>query len=191
MPVDYIVAGLGNPGLAYRGTRHNAGAALIEELSKRHSIPLTGKKYRSLTGRGIISGRDCLLALPQTYMNLSGQAVRRMLTYTGAPLSHLVIACDDLDLPLGRIRLRLGGGSGGHRGLSSIIESTAGNIFIRLRIGIGRPPGNMAAEEYVLKRFNRTETPLVGETIDRAAQAVETLLSQGIDKAMSLFNGSP
>lgn len=191
MPVDYIVAGLGNPGPAYRGTRHNAGAALVEELSKRHCIPLTGKKYRSLTGRGIIAGRDCLLSFPQTYMNLSGQAVKRMLTYTGAPLSRLLIACDDLDLPLGRLRLRLGGGSGGHRGLASVIESTGENMFIRLRIGIDRPPGNMAAEEYVLKQFGRTETPLVGETLERAVQALETLLSQGLDKAMSLFNASP
>lgn len=188
MPVDYIVAGLGNPGLPYRGTRHNAGAALVEELSKRHAIPLTGKKYRSLTGRGAISGRDCLLCLPQTYMNLSGQAVKRMLTYSDAPLSHLVIACDDLDLPLGRIRLRLGGGSGGHRGLSSIMESTGENKFVRLRIGIDRPPGSMAAEDYVLKRFNRSEGPLVGEALDRAIQALETLFSQGLDKAMSLFN---
>lgn len=188
MAADYVLLGLGNPGPPYRGTRHNAGAAFVEELSRRYCIPITRRKYRSLVGEGRIEGRSCLLALPQTYMNLSGQAARRMITYTGTPISRLVVIYDDLDLPLGRIRLRRDGGSGGHRGVGSIMENLGERAFIRLRIGIDRPPPDVPSEDYVLSRFRKSEAPLFREALDRAVQAVERLLTVGLDKAMSLSN---
>lgn len=188
MAADFILLGLGNPGPPYRGTRHNAGAALVEELSRRYGIPITRKKYRSLVGEGRIEGRSCLLALPQTYMNLSGQAARRILTYTGTPLSRLVVIYDDLDLPLGRIRLRRNGGSGGHRGVSSIMESLGERAFVRLRIGIDRPPAGVPPEDYVLSRFKKSEAPLLREALDRAVEAVGRILTVDLGKAMSLSN---
>jgi PTH1 family peptidyl-tRNA hydrolase len=180
--------GLGNPGPQYRGTRHNAGAQFVETLSRRHHIPLDVAKYSSLTGRGDIAGRACILALPQTYMNLSGRAVKRMLSFTNTPVASLVVAHDDLDLPPGRIRLRTGGGAGGHRGVGSLIDHLQDPGFVRLKIGIGRPPPGHDAEGFVLGRFTRAERDLVTGAVDRGVQAVETLLTEGIDKAMSLFN---
>jgi PTH1 family peptidyl-tRNA hydrolase len=160
----------------------------VEELAKRHRILLNRTKYRSTTGQGPIAGATCLLALPQTYMNLSGQAVRRMLTYTGTPAEKLLAVHDDLDLPLGRMRLRRGGGSGGHRGISSIADSIGESGFMRLKIGIGRPPEGMPAENYVLSRFNKREAPLIASALENAAEAVEMLISDGLERTMSRFN---
>ena len=188
MPVEYVIVGLGNPGAPYQGTRHNAGASLVEELARRHRILLNRTKYRSTTGQGPIAGATCLLALPQTYMNLSGQAVRRMLTYTGTPAEKLLAVHDDLDLPLGRIRLRRGGGSGGHRGISSTADSVGESGFMRLKIGIGRPPEGMPAENYVLARFHKKEAPLIASALENAAEAVEMLISDGLERTMSRFN---
>ena len=188
MPPAFALVGLGNPGPRYRGTRHNAGAQFIESLSRRHRIPLDVPKYRSLTGRGEIAGISCLLALPQTYMNLSGLAVKRMLSFTNIPVSCLVLAHDDLDIPPGRIRIRSAGGAGGRRGGGSVLDSRQDAGFIRLKIGIGRPPAGHEAEGYVLGRFPSAENDLLAGAIDRAADAVESLLSEGVDKAMSLFN---
>jgi PTH1 family peptidyl-tRNA hydrolase len=182
--------GLGNPGPQYRGTRHNAGADFIEVLSRRHRISLDVAKYRSLTGRGEIAGLPCLLALPQTYMNLSGQAVKRLLSFTNTPVSSLVVAHDDLDLPNGTIRLRAGGGAGGHRGVASLIDHLQDPGFVRLKIGIGRPPPGRDAEGFVLGKFTFAERALVAGAIDKGVLAMEMLLTEGIDKAMSLFNRS-
>lgn len=188
MPVEYVIVGLGNPGPPYQGTRHNVGASLVEELAKRHGISLNRTKYRSTVGQGPIAGVACLLALPQTYMNLSGQAVRRMLTYTATPPEKLLAVHDDLDLPLGRMRLRSGGGSGGHRGISSIADSIGESGFMRLKIGIGRPPEGMPADRFVLARFHKKEAPLITSALENAAGAVEMLVSDGLERTMSLFN---
>jgi PTH1 family peptidyl-tRNA hydrolase len=190
MALEYIFAGLGNPGTPYLKTRHNAGAEVVEELAIKHRIPLDRSKYRSLVGQGNISGRSCLLALPQTYMNLSGQAVKRMLTYTGTPPVRLVVIHDDLDLPLGRIRMRAGGGAGGHRGIGSVIASLQTGDFLRLKIGIGRPPAAQTAEDFVLRRFNREERSLFLHTRERAVEALESLVADGLEKTMSLFNST-
>lgn len=188
MPFAYVLAGLGNPGSAYLGTRHNAGAAFVQLVADRHSIALDTKKYRSLVGYGEIAGRACLLALPQTYMNLSGQAVRRMLSYSGTAAEKLILVHDDLDLALGRIRLRGTGGSGGHRGIQSVIDSLQTAEFIRLRIGIGRPAPGEDAERYVLGRFAPAERTSLARAYDRAETALRTLIQEGLAKAMSLHN---
>jgi PTH1 family peptidyl-tRNA hydrolase len=188
MSLEYIFAGLGNPGTPYHRTRHNAGAEVIEELGARHRIAVSRSKYHSLVGQGSVSGRPCLLAIPQTYMNLSGQAVKRMLTYTGTLPSHLVIIHDDLDLPLGRLRLRAGGSAGGHRGVASVIASLQSGDFIRLTIGIGRPPAAQPTEDFVLRRFSREERPTFLQARERAVDALESLVADGLEKTMSLFN---
>ena len=166
-----VLAGLGNPGRTYHGTRHNAGAAFVSHLAKGQGVALDTAKYRSLVGRGQLAERPCLFVLPQTYMNLSGHAVKRALSYTGTPVSSLVAVHDDLDLPLGRIRLRLGGGAGG-----------------RLKIGIGRPPAGTSAERFVLARFPAADRKVLAEAHLRARAAVETAILEGPAKAMSLFN---
>lgn len=188
MSLEYLFAGLGNPGTPYLRTRHNAGAEVVEDLASKCRIPIKQSKYRSLVGRGSVSGRPCLLAIPQTYMNLSGQAVKRMLTYTGTPPSRLVIIHDDLDLPLGRLRLRAGGSAGGHRGVASVIASLQTGDFLRLKIGIGRPPAAQSTEDFVLRRFNREERPTFLQARERAALALESLVADGLEKTMSLFN---
>ncbi len=190
MSLEYIFAGLGNPGAPYHRTRHNAGAEVVEDLGSRHRIPINRSKYRSLVGQGSVSGRPCLLAIPQTYMNLSGQAVRLMITYTGTPPSRLVIIHDDLDLPLGRLRLRAGGSAGGHRGVASVIASLQTGDFLRLKIGIGRPPSAQPTEDFVLRRFSREERSTFLHTRERAVQALESLVADGLEKTMSLFNSN-
>ena len=129
-----------------------------------------------------------MLALPQTYMNLSGMAVKRILAYTGTPPSSLVVAHDDLDLPLGRIRIRVGGSAGGHRGVSSIIDHLQTGDFVRLKIGIGRPPPGMRTEDYVLSRFTGKEKAIFSQSIARSIEACESLVVKGIDAAMNNFN---
>ena len=188
MPFARLLAGLGNPGSSYGGTRHNAGAAFVLSMAERRSVPLKTEKYRSLTGHGRIADRSCLFILPQTYMNLSGQAVKRALTYTGTEVPALVAVHDDMDLPLGTIRLRLGGGAGGHRGIQSIIDHLQTRDFLRLKIGIGRPPARVEAEQFVLGRFTKSERSVLARTFLRADEAVETLVTEGAAKAMSLFN---
>lgn len=185
-----VLAGLGNPGRAYHGTRHNAGAAFVSYVAERQGVSLDTEKYRSLVGRGVIAERSCLFALPQTYMNLSGHAVKRILSYTGTPVSGLVAVHDDLDLPLGRIRLRQGGGAGGHRGVQSIIDLLQTQDFLRLKIGIGRPPAGGNAERYVLARFAAADRKILAAAHLRAQEAIETAILEGPAKAMSLFNST-
>ena len=190
MSLEYIFAGLGNPGAPYVRTRHNAGAEVVGELGSRHKISVDRSKYHSLVGQGRVSGRPCLLAIPQTYMNLSGKAVRRMLTYTGTPPERLVIIHDDLDRPLGRLRLRAGGCAGGHRGVAAVIASLQRGDFLRLKIGIGRPAAGEPTEDFVLRRFTRQERPIFLDTRERAVRALESLVVDGLEKTMTLFNSS-
>ena len=186
--LSYIFAGLGNPGSSYSGTRHNAGALFVEALARAEGVPLDQQKYQALTGKGMIRGRLCLLAFPQTYMNRSGISLQRMVSYTNTAIEHLVVTYDDLDLPLGRIRIRRGGGSGGHRGVQSAIDFLQSRDFIRLRIGIGRPPAGREVENYVLSPFGGGERTPFRESLERAVLAAESIVAEGLDKTMSLFN---
>ncbi|MCZ2288180.1 MAG: aminoacyl-tRNA hydrolase, partial [Anaerolineales bacterium] len=169
MTDNYLIIGLGNPGREYKDNRHNIGFMLIDRLAVR--IDARGIKLQSkaIVTSGFYEERKLILAKPQTYMNLSGQSVQGLLHFYKIPSENLMVAHDDLDLPLGTIRIRPGGGAGGQRGMASTIERLGTKDFPRLRLGIGRPPGKMDAADYVLQNFSRAEMLIVSETLDRAA----------------------
>ncbi len=190
MTDTYLLIGLGNPGREYRDNRHNIGFMLIDRLAVR--LDARGMKLQSkaIVIGALYEGRKLILAKPQTYMNLSGQSAQGLLHFYKIPPENLIVAHDDLDLPLGTIRIRPGGGAGGQRGMASTIERLGTQDFPRLRLGIGRPPGRMDPAAYVLQNFSRDDMLIVSETLDRAANAVLTFVTDGLDKAMNKYNGS-
>jgi PTH1 family peptidyl-tRNA hydrolase len=190
MTDTYLIVGLGNPGREYRDNRHNIGFMLIDRLAVRLNAQGMRLQSQALLVSAAWEGRRLLLAKPQTYMNLSGQAVQGLVRFYKLPLQNLLIAHDDLDLPLGTLRLRPGGGSGGQKGVASIIERLGTSDFPRLRLGIGRPPGRMDAAAYVLQDFSSAEQPLVSEVLNRAVDAVLTFVVEGLERAMNKYNGS-
>jgi len=186
----FLVVGLGNPGREYRENRHNIGFMLIDRLCVRLNASLNRLQSHALVGSALHEDRKIILAKPQTYMNLSGQAVQGLVRFYKLPLSQVLVAHDDLDLPLGVIRMRPGGGSGGQKGVASIIERLGTQDFPRLRLGIGRPPGRMDPADYVLQDFPPADLPLLSETLERAANAALTWVLQGLEAAMNQFNGT-
>jgi PTH1 family peptidyl-tRNA hydrolase len=186
----YVIVGLGNPGREYRDTRHNIGFMVIDRLCRVMGIRLARVQSKALMGVGILEGKKLVLGKPQTYMNLSGQSVSGLLRFYKTPLDQLLVTHDDLDLPLGTIRLRPGGGSAGQRGMASIIQQLGTQDFARLRMGIGRPPGRMDPAAFVLQKFTPAEQDLVDQVLDRAMAAVRTFLTEGLDAAMNQHNGS-
>jgi PTH1 family peptidyl-tRNA hydrolase len=191
MAIDQLIVGLGNPGPRYERTRHNAGFLLVGELGAAHGIRLAQERHGALVGDGRIGARRCLLALPQSFMNLSGEPVRRTLSFFDLDADSLVVVHDDLDLPLGRLRLRRGGGAGGHRGIASIIEHLGTADFVRLKIGVGRPPAGVPAEGYVLQEFAGAERDTLRESLARGVAALEIYLARGLDAAMNACNQPP
>jgi len=187
----YIMVGLGNPGLQYKHTRHNVGFLVIELLSRLWKIPLTKQDHMANWGQGRWGNQAVLLAKPNTYMNLSGQAVQRLIAYFKIDLENLLVIHDDLDLPLGRLKFVPKGGAGGHRGVSSIIQYLKTNEFFRLKVGIDRPHQGEPAESYVLRTCDPEEEAIFSSMITRAAGAVEVYLTSGISQAMSQFHGPP
>lgn len=187
-----MLAGLGNPGRKYESTRHNLGFAVIDELARRAGIRVTKPVAQALTGRGRIERRDVILAKPQTYMNLSGQSVKGLLGLWGLGVENLVVIHDDLDIPLGRIKLVRAGGHGGHKGVASIADLLGSRDFVRIKVGIGRPRhvGEEVAD-FVLRPFRSEDKNLAEESIARSAEAVEQFLSQGLAKTQSLYNCAP
>ncbi len=183
-----LIVGLGNPGREYRQNRHNVGFMCLDELAKTYGIPIGKARNQALIGDGEIAQTPVVLVKPQTFMNNSGQAVGQLIRFFKVPLTHLLVIYDELDLPLGTLRLRQKGSAGGHNGMRSIIQHL-GDDFPRLRLGIGRPPGQMPAAAYVLQNFNTGEQVIVDILLKEAAAAVETFLSQGIQLAMSRHNG--
>ncbi len=184
-----LIVGLGNPGKEYKDTRHNVGFLTVEELARRGGLKWERPRLKSAQARGTLAGRDTVLAKPQTYMNLSGVAVVQLVRWYKIPLSDLLIISDDLDLPFGQLRLRAGGSAGGQGGLKSIIQQLRSDAFPRLRIGIGRPRWG-EPKDYVLTRFTKEQTAELPTIIDRAADAAELWLAEGIIAAMNRFNGS-
>jgi PTH1 family peptidyl-tRNA hydrolase len=183
------IVGLGNPGAEYAHTRHNAGAAAVELLAARHSIPLSKRRHQALFGRGVIAGVEALLAQPQTFMNNSGQAVRRLLSFYGLGSEHLLVVVDDLNLPLGTTRLRRKGSDGGQKGLRSVAQHLGTTDFPRLRIGIGPLPSGRDATAFVLSPFRPSERRAAESGIERAADAIERALTDGLEPAMGQYNG--
>lgn len=185
----YLIVGLGNPGREYRNNRHNAGYMVIDKLSATLEIRLSRIQSRAMTGSGKYHDSRIILAKPQTFMNLSGQAVSSLLKFYRVPLTNLLAIHDDLDLPVGALRIRPGGGSAGQKGLASIIQQLGTQEFPRLRIGIGRPPGQMSGADYVLQDFSRDELDLIAQALSRAVQSVQVFIVDGIESAMNQFNG--
>ena len=185
----FLIAGLGNPGREYRRNRHNVGFLAVEHLSDFFKIPLGKVQSQALTGSGLVKGEKVLLVKPQTFMNLSGNAVNSLRNYYKIEINHLLIIHDDIDIPLGSIRIRSQGGAGGQKGMVSIIERLGTNNFPRARLGIGRPPGQMPAADYVLENFFPEENDILSQVFERVKTAVETYILEGIEPAMTRFNG--
>lgn len=187
----YLIVGLGNPGPKYTANRHNVGFLCLEQLAAAHGLTFDKQQKKARVALGAIRGRRVVLAQPQTFMNDSGQAVVPLVQFYRVPSGRLLVVYDDLDLPPGTVRIRPEGGSGGHKGMRSIIEQLGDQNFARLRVGIGRPPGQMDPAAYVLQDFSADEKLLVVETLDRAMAAVETWLVEGAEMAMSRHNSGP
>jgi PTH1 family peptidyl-tRNA hydrolase len=183
-----IVAGLGNPGREYEGTRHNAGFVVVDRLAREHRIRLGAGRGDFLTGSGRIGGTQVTLMVPLTFMNLSGRAVAEILEAKDAAPGELLVICDDVWLELGQLRIRRRGGDGGHNGLASVIECLDTEDFPRLRLGVGMPEADIDMADFVLDRFLTEELPVVETMVEEAARAVEGILRDGIDRTMNVVN---
>jgi len=187
-----VIVGLGNPGPKYARHRHNFGFQTVDRFAERQGLRFTEKAARALLARGQVGGEAVVLAKPQTFMNLSGESVKSLLKQLGAKVEDLLVVYDDLDLPLGRLRLRPQGSAGGHNGLRSIIDRLGTNQFARLRLGIGRPPRGDSEEAvlaHVLHPFSRDEEPVAEWVRDRGAEAILAFIEHGPVEAMNRFNG--
>ena len=187
-----VILGLGNPGLRYRSSRHNLGFLVVGNLARGNRIKLKLKAFDSLLGKGKIGPEQVWLGLPLTFMSLSGRAVAAIVKDSEIALSDLLVVCDDVNLSLGRIRLRARGSAGGHNGLTSIIESLGSEEFTRLRIGVGRPQGAIAQSSlltrHVLGRFNKKEIKVIDQAVEEAVQAALVWAKAGTAAAMNQFN---
>lgn len=183
-----IIAGLGNPGREYRDSRHNAGFRIVAALADESGIALSAGRGDFMSGAGRIARSDAMLVLPLTYMNESGRALLQMLEASGADASELIVVCDDVYLDPGRIRIRRGGGDGGHNGLSSVIYHLQTEDFARVRFGVGAPPEDVDMADYVLEPMPADELAALAVDEKRAAEAVCALLADGIDRAMNIYN---
>lgn len=186
----FVIAGLGNPGRDYRDTRHNVGFMAVDRIGEAYDIRLSKFQSRAITGSGLVHGNKLILAKPQTFMNLSGEAVAALVRFYKIPFDRLLVIHDDLDLPFGVIRLRPSGGSGGQKGLASTIQRLGSEDFPRLRIGIGRPAGRMQASDYVLQDFSNSERKELDGILDSCLGAVNLFVTAGLESAMSQFNGA-
>ena len=181
-----LIVGLGNPGRAYVNNRHNVGIRCIDYFAQAHGIPIKERRARARLGIGEVAEKRVVLAKTRTYMNLSGQAVSRLVRHFNVPLGDLVVICDDLDLPLDKVRIRQSGGSAGHKGMKSIIDSLGSQDFPRIRVGIGRPDGDEIS--YVLSDFTAAEREVVREAVAEVADALHCILTEGIMAAMNRYN---
>ncbi|NWF78723.1 MAG: aminoacyl-tRNA hydrolase [Chloroflexi bacterium] len=187
----WLIVGLGNPGERYARTRHNIGFEALDTLARRHGLQFRTGRANSLTAEGTIAGQRVVLAKPQTFMNLSGQAVSSLRAwYKLDPSRELLVIYDDLDLPFARLRLRERGSAGTHNGMRSIVQQLGSVEFPRLRVGIGQPPGKMDPAAYVLARFNKEEEAALPALLDTIADAVELVLREGLTAAMNRYNPS-
>ena len=186
----YIIAGLGNPGKNYAGTRHNIGFDTLDVIASKNNIKFNKTKFRADFGEGIIGGEKVILVKPQTFMNLSGESIRPLRDFYKVPDENIIIIYDDISLPLGKLRLRGKGSAGGHNGMKSIIYQLNTDVFPRLKIGVGAPPHeDYDLADYVLGKFGKDEIEILTKTIDKVNDAVESIIRNGVEKTMSKFNG--
>ena len=186
----FVIVGLGNPGKKYEKTRHNMGFLAIDKLAEKHDIKVNKLKHKALTGDGFIFGQKALLVKPQTYMNLSGESVREIVSYYDIDLEDLIVIYD-VDLEIGTIRIRKKGSAGSHNGMKSIIGQIQSKDFPRIRIGIGKSGGGAEWKDFVLGKTSKQDEKLIEDAVDRAADAVGCILEKGIDKAMNEYNVKP
>ena len=184
-----LIVGLGNPGLAYRHNRHNVGFMVADALAEKLEIPLKRVKFKAQIGNGKLEGIPIIIAKPLTFMNKSGEAVAPLVRYFKVPLERLLVIHDDMDLPLGTLRMRPSGGSAGHNGMLSIFDKLGTNAIPRLRVGIGRPPGRMDPADYVLQDFPKSDEELLKMVIAQACEAALAFITNGLEKAMNTYNG--
>ncbi len=184
-----LIVGLGNPGAEYADHRHNIGFRCVDHLAQQHHLTLNKRRFKAIFGEGRLDGTRVILAKPQTFMNDSGSAVAPLSRWYKIPPEQILVIYDDLDLPFGRIRVRPGGGSGGHNGIKSIIASLGTQEFPRIRVGIGRPRHGDPVD-YVLNAFDREQAPFVSDLCDRVTQAVQTFIAEGVREAMNVHNSS-
>ncbi|MEX0717115.1 MAG: aminoacyl-tRNA hydrolase [Planctomycetaceae bacterium] len=183
-----VVVGLGNPDPEYHRTRHNIGFAVVDELARRHGALSGASRFEARTVGVFLGGEKLLLVEPQTYMNLSGRCVRKVLDFHQVEPADLLVVCDDMNLETGRVRLKPGGSAGGQKGLADIIQKLGTQEFARMRLGIGRPPGRMSPTDYVLGRFREPEREAAEHVVLRAADGVELWVTEGLDAAMNAVN---
>ena len=187
--VMYIIVGLGNPGREYQNTRHNIGFQVIDAIAEKNNISVKEKKYKALIGKGVVAGQKVLLVKPQTYMNLSGESVREVIDYYKIDeKEELIVISDDISLDVGQIRIRKKGSAGGHNGLKNIILHLGHDQFERIKMGVGEKPQGYDLADYVLGHFTQMEQEILQDSIARAVQAVETIMTDGVDQAMNRYN---
>ncbi len=185
----YLIAGLGNPGKEYENTRHNVGFDVIDKLAEEHSINVTERSHKAIYGKGYIGGQKVILAKPQTYMNLSGDSLRAICDYYKIdPVEELIVISDDIELDVGRIRIRKKGSAGGHNGLKSIIAQCGTSDFKRVRVGVGKKPQGYDLADWVLGHFTKDDRKLLEDAYKDAVNAVQLIVADEIDKAMNNFN---
>lgn len=184
----YVVVGLGNKGSQFAETKHNIGFVAIDYFAKQHDIKFNKVKHKAEIGEGIISGEKLMLVKPQTYMNASGECVMDIVNFYKLPLENLIVIYDDIDLPVGKVRIRPSGSSGTHNGMRSIICLLNKQDFPRIRIGVGKQPEYMDLADYVMTKFSKDELPLIEEAIKKATHTVEEITRSGISSAMNKYN---
>ena len=185
----YLIVGLGNPGRQYEATRHNMGFDVIDKLVEEYQIPQGGVKFNAMYGKGIIGGQPALLMKPLSYMNLSGGPVREMANYFKIdPETEMIVIYDDIDLDPGQLRIRKKGSAGGHNGIKNIIAHLGGQVFPRIKVGVGEKPPKYDLADYVLGHFSKVEQELMSEGYDNAVKAVELIVSDQISEAMNEYN---
>jgi PTH1 family peptidyl-tRNA hydrolase len=180
-----VIIGLGNPGARYQWSRHNIGFQVVDRLAEIFHILISAKRFKSLYGTGWIDSREVVLAKPMTFMNRSGEAVRKAIHFFHVRMEDLVVVHDDLDLPFGRLRFKRRGGDGGHQGVRSIIDLMGGNTFLRLKVGIGRPPKGTDPANYVLEPFDAIQQPDLDKILSQAAESLKVMLLEGIEAAIN------
>ncbi len=185
----YIIVGLGNPGKDYENTRHNVGFMVIDEAARKYNISVNEKKHKAIIGKGFIAGQKVILAKPQTFMNLSGESVRDIIDYYKIDeTTELIVISDDISLDVGQLRVRKKGSAGGHNGLKNIILHLGHDEFRRIRMGVGEKPSGYDLADYVLGHFPQDEKELIEESVKKAVEALEVIVTDGPDAAMNQFN---
>lgn len=187
----FVVAGLGNPGPQYEGTKHNVGFDVIERLGKKYNIEIGKFKHKAFVGDGMIGKRRVLLVKPQTYMNLSGESIREIVNFYKIPQENFVVIYDDTSLPVSGVRIREKGSHGGHNGIRNIIAQMGTDEFLRIKVGIGEKPNGWDLADYVLSKFKQDDLPMIEQGADKAVEAVELILSRGASDAMNRLNQKP